>query len=150
MRPHISLNVRNVTTSAVFYEKVFAAPPQKLTKDYAKFDLREPPLNFSLVSTGGKISRINHLGIEMTDAEAVETWKARLGELGIVEQAQENVTCCFARQDKVWFSDPDGNNWEVFFVHEQLPVDGSLEATGCCTPKTGEATEPAAHACGCQ
>lgn len=148
MRPHISLNVRDVPTSAAFYEKVFAVSPQKLTQDYAKFDLREPPLNFSLVSSGGKISRINHLGIEMADPEAVEAWKRRLQGLGIAKRVEENVTCCFARQDKVWFSDPDGNSWEVFFVHEQLPVDSSLKATGCCTPESS--TAPAASACGCQ
>jgi catechol 2,3-dioxygenase-like lactoylglutathione lyase family enzyme len=55
MRPHLSLDVRNVPASVQFYQKVFGFAPQKQTVDYAKFDLRKPPLNFSLVSSRGRI-----------------------------------------------------------------------------------------------
>jgi catechol 2,3-dioxygenase-like lactoylglutathione lyase family enzyme len=150
MRPHLSLDVRNVPLSAAFYEKVFGLPPQKQTADYAKFDLSEPPLNFSLVSSTGKVSEVNHLGIEVADAEGVAAWERRLREQGIVDAVQENVTCCFARQDKVWFTDPDGNSWEVFTVHEQLPVEGSLASTGCCVPRTDSEAVTASSTCGCR
>ena len=150
MRPHLSLDVRNVPVSITFYEKVFGVPPQKQTTDYAKFDLIEPALNFSLVSSTGRVSEVNHLGIEVADAEAVTAWERRLREQGFVESVQENVTCCFARQDKVWFTDPDGNSWEVFTVHEQLPVEGPLAATGCCVPKTTAEADATPAACGCR
>lgn len=150
MRPHLSLDVRNVPASVEFYQKIFGVAPQKQTMDYAKFDLTEPPLNFSLVSSTERVSAVNHLGIEVADAEDVAAWEQRLREQGIVGSVQENVTCCFARQDKVWFADPDGNSWEVFTVHEQLSVEGPLAATGCCLPKaTGEATATPV-ACGCR
>ena len=93
---------------------------------------------------------MNHLGIEVTDAEAVAAWEQRLHEQGMVESVQKNVTCCFAKQDKVWFTDPDGNSWEVFTVHEQLPVGGPLAATGCCVPKTTAESDATAAACGCR
>lgn len=64
MRPHLSLDVRNVPQSVTFYEKVFGVPPQKQTVDYAKFDLIEPSLNFSLLSSTGRVSEVNHLGID--------------------------------------------------------------------------------------
>ena len=143
MRPHLSLDVRNVAASVEFYQKVFGVAPQKQTADYAKFDLAEPALNFSLVSSTEKVSRVNHLGIEVESVEEIARWKQRLQEQGILEKVEEGVACCFARQDKLWFTDPDGNPWEVFIVHEQLTVEGPLAQTGCCVPKGKGASEPA-------
>jgi catechol 2,3-dioxygenase-like lactoylglutathione lyase family enzyme len=134
MRPHLSLDVRNVPASVAFYQKVFGVAPQKQTQDYAKFDLIEPPLNFSLVSSTGRLSTVDHLGIEVEFIEELAVWKEHLQAHGILERLEENTSCCFARQDKLWFSDPDGNAWEIFTVHEQLPVDGTLSNTGCCIP----------------
>jgi hypothetical protein len=91
-------------------------------------------LNFSLVSSTGRLSSVDHLGIEVESVEEIAAWKERLQAQGILERVEENTACCFARQDKLWFSDPDGNAWEVFTVHEQLPVDGTLSSTGCCIP----------------
>ncbi len=134
MRPHMSLDVRNVPASVAFYQKVFGRLPQKRTEDYAKFDLKDPALNLSLVSSTGRISTVDHLGIEVDSVAEVAAWKTRLQDAGILDRVEENVACCFARQDKVWFTDPDGNAWEVFTVHEQLPVEGPLANTGCCVP----------------
>jgi extradiol dioxygenase family protein len=135
MRPHLSLDVRSVSASVEFYEKLFGVAPQKQTADYAKFDLSAPALNFSLVSSSGRVSSVDHLGIEVESTDEVAAWKRRLQDRGILEKVEENVACCFARQDKLWFSDPDGNAWEVFTVHEQLDVTGPLTNTGCCVPK---------------
>ncbi|GKS58567.1 glyoxalase/bleomycin resistance/dioxygenase family protein [Nitrospira sp.] len=134
MRPHLSLDVRDVPASVAFYQRVFAEEPQKRSDTYAKFDLTTPALNLSLVSSTGRVSKVNHLGIEVGTVEEVARWKQRLQEAGILDRVEENVACCYARQDKVWFSDPDGNAWEVFMVHEQLPVEGSIVNTGCCVP----------------
>ena len=143
MRPHISLDVRNVPASVEFYQKVFGVVPQKQTTDYAKFDLIEPLLNLSLLSTSGRVSVVNHLGIEVESADDIARWKQQLVEQGILEKIEEGIECCFARQDKLWFTDPDGNPWEVFTVHEQLAVTGTLKNTGCCVPKGKGASEPA-------
>ena len=132
MRPHLSIDVRDVPASVAFYEKVFGVAPQKQTEDYAKFDLTAPALNFSLLSTTGKISRVNHLGIEVESPDHIAAWKQRLQTQGILEKVEEDIACCFARQDKLWFTDPDGNAWEVFTVHEQLAVTGTLKESGCC------------------
>ena len=142
MRPHISLDVRDVAKSVAFYEKVFGETPQKQVADYAKFDLKNPILNFSLVSSTGAVSAVDHLGIEVETVEEIAEWKARLQHEGILEKVEDNVACCFARQDKLWFTDPDGNAWEIFTVHEQLEATGRLSQTGCCVPKTGGAHEP--------
>ncbi|MDO8356601.1 MAG: ArsI/CadI family heavy metal resistance metalloenzyme [Nitrospirota bacterium] len=144
MRPHLSLDVRNVPASVEFYRKVFGVAPQKQTTDYAKFDLREPALNFSLVSSPEKVSRVNHLGIEVESVDEIAMWKQRLQEQGILGKVEEGIACCFARQDKLWFTDPDGNVWEVFTVLEQLEVTGPLKNTGCCVPKSNGAARSAA------
>jgi len=134
MRPHLSLDVRNVPASVEFYQKVFGVAPQKQTMDYAKFGLTAPALNLSLVSSTGAVSAVNHLGIEVESADDIAMWKQRLQEQGILERIEEGVACCFAKQDKLWFTDPDGNPWEVFTVHEQFPATGTLKNTGCCVP----------------
>ena len=135
MRPHLSLDVRNVPASVEFYQKVFGVAPQKQTTDYAKFDLTAPALNLALVSSAGKVSAVNHLGIEVESVDDIAGWKQRLQEQGILETVEVGAECCFARQDKLWFTDPDGNAWEVSTVLEQLAVTGTLENTGCCAPK---------------
>lgn len=146
MRLHLSLDVRNVPASVEFYRKVFGLAPQKQATDYAKFDLTEPALNFSLVSSSEKVRRVNHFGIEVESVDEIAGWKQRLQEQGILEKVEEGIACCFARQDKLWFSDPDGNAWEVFTVLEQLEVTGPLKHTGCCLPTSSGAVQPAACA----
>jgi catechol 2,3-dioxygenase-like lactoylglutathione lyase family enzyme len=143
MRPHISLDVRNVAKSVEFYEKVFGVNPQKQVADYAKFDLASPALNFSLVSSTGEVSAVDHLGIEVGTIEEIAEWKARLQREEILEKVEDDIACCFARQDKLWFTDPDGNAWEIFTVHEQLEATGRVSQTGCCVPKKACAHEPA-------
>lgn len=135
MRAHISINVKDVKKSVNFYEKIFNQKPQKQSSDYAKFDLKEPSLNFSMQSKENMdISKVNHFGIEVETADEVMKWQKNLTEAGILKLVESDTKCCFARQDKVWFQDPDGNSWEVFFVHEQLPVVENKEKTSCCAP----------------
>ncbi len=132
MRIHLSLNVKNVAESVAFYEKVFGVKPRKQNSTYAKFDLNDPPLNFAMQSGKGEISRISHLGIEVDSQDEMMRWQKDLTEKGLVQLIESDTKCCFARQDKVWFADPDGNEWEVFYVREQLPISETMEQTACC------------------
>ena len=131
MRAHVSLNVKSVPESIEFYKKVFGVDPQKQTSSYAKFDLQNPSLNFSMQSGLGKLSQVSHFGIEVDSADEVVEWQKKLTEAGLVKLVESDTKCCFARQDKVWISDPDGNSWEIFFVHEQLPVNEENKKS-CC------------------
>lgn len=129
MRPHVSINVSDVGKSVEFYKRVFGLEPQKQTMNYTKFDL--PILNFTMQSgEHRKISQVNHLGIEVSSTDEVKGWESRLIQSGVLTTAEEGTNCCYAKQDKVWFQDPDGNALEVFVVHHQLPVtnpEGSLD-----------------------
>ena len=133
MRVHLSINVKNVAESVAFYEKVFGVKPQKRTSTYAKFDLNDPPLNFAMQSDGGEISRVSHFGIEAASADEMMRWQKELTEKGLVRLVESDTKCCFARQDKVWFTDPDGNEWELFYVYEQLPTTEKVEQAACCS-----------------
>ena len=74
-------------------------------------------------------NRLTMLGIEVDSPDEMLRWQKRLTEQGLVKLVESDTKCCFARQDKVWFTDPDGNAWEVFYVYEQLPV---TEMATCC------------------
>lgn len=131
MRAHISLNVKDVSKSVEFYSKLFGVDPQKKTSTYAKFDLKNPSLNFSMQPGSARLSQISHLGVEVDSPEELKDWEARLTQAGLIGTPEEQTNCCFARQDKIWFKDPDGNEWEVFHVYEQLPVTESNKSQ-CC------------------
>lgn len=133
MRIHLSMNVKNVSESVAFYEKVFGVKPQKQTSSYAKFDLNDPPLNFAIQSGKGEISRVSHFGIEVSSPDEMMKWQKELTEKGLARLIESDTKCCFARQDKVWLTDPDGNQWEIFYVHEQLPVTEKREQAACCS-----------------
>jgi catechol 2,3-dioxygenase-like lactoylglutathione lyase family enzyme len=127
MRPHVSINVRNLKNSVDFYSKVFGVKPQKQSESYAKFDLKSPALNFAMheVGEGRNKSQVNHFGIEVDSVDDVESWLKKVESQNLPTLKEEAANCCYAKQDKFWFEDPDGNSWEVFFVHEQLPVIGA-------------------------
>ena len=134
MRTHLSIYVKNVKESVEFYEMVFDIKPQKQNDNYAKFDIKDPSLNFSMQSHGDHpISQVNHLGVEVNSPKELTEWQERLESYGLVKKVESQTDCCFARQDKFWFEDPNGNSWEVFYVFEQLPIHPfALKGSQCC------------------
>ncbi len=87
-------------------------------------------------SPNANLSRVSHLGVEVDSEEEVREWKSKLEKAGILTRDEMAVDCCYAHQDKIWFSDPDGNEWEIFYVKEQLEVPTKQTQT-TCDPKTG-------------
>lgn len=137
MRAHVSINVKNIPETVAFYEKVFGVKPQKQTENYAKFDLQAPSLNFTMQSlASGETSRVNHFGVEVDSADAVQMWEKNLTDRGILSAPEMGTECCFAKQDKVWFQDPDGNSWEIFYVIEQLSLSPKPQV--CAPTSTGK------------
>src|SRR5262249_19649716 len=129
LKAHVALNVRDVTASVEFYRKLFGIEPVKLRLGYAKFDVQNPPLNISLnespVTAPGALS---HLGIQVASTDDVLAIRKQWNEAGLATRDEMQTTCCFAKQDKTWVQDPDGNQWEVFVVLE----DNLSESSGCC------------------
>lgn len=135
-RIHIGLNVTDLAQSRRFYELLLQTSPLKERSDYAKFEPEEPSVNLSLnqIPKGqGDNSARGHFGIQVQSSDAVEAAIQRFQSAGLKTRVQENTTCCYAVQDKVWVDDPDGNEWEVFVVLE-ADANRSKDETECCSP----------------
>ena len=153
LKAHLAINVRNVEQSIEFYRRLFGIEPSKVRTGYAKFDVQNPPLNFTLnegsVSPRGALS---HLGIQVRSTEDVLATRQKWQDAGLLTRDEMQTNCCYATQDKTWVRDPDGNEWEVFVVlqdnlGETAPCEcgtrvgdvasetlGEAAATSCCAP----------------
>lgn len=134
MKTHLSINISNLENSIDFYKKMFGAEPVKVRADYAKFDIANPPLNFTMnqrsFKQGGSLS---HLGLQVESTEEVLEIGKRWQENGLVTLDEMKTDCCYALQDKTWVQDPDGNRWEVFVVLGNTEGQENA-ASSCCSP----------------
>ncbi len=116
-RVQLALNVSDLEAAVTFYSKLFATEPAKRRPGYANFAIDEPPLKLVLLEDpDGGGGTLNHLGVEVATPEAVVAATSRLTESGLETATEDNVTCCYAVQDKVWVDDPDGAPWEIYTV----------------------------------
>jgi catechol 2,3-dioxygenase-like lactoylglutathione lyase family enzyme len=133
IKPHVSLNVTNIDASVAFYEKAFNVAATKRRPGYAKFDLQVPSLNLTMQEAPRTGVNASHFGIQVATTEDVIEAKARFEAGGLQTLTEEDTSCCYAVQDKVWIKDPDGNAWEVFVVKADVPVM-KADASTCCAP----------------
>jgi catechol 2,3-dioxygenase-like lactoylglutathione lyase family enzyme len=119
---HASLNVSDLERSVAFYAALLGAGPAKLYADYAKFEIDDPPLILSLkpkrACAGGPL---NHLGLRLVSVEQLRAVQDRLKAVGARIGVQDDVQCCYARQTKLWVTDPDETLWEVYVLHADVP-----------------------------
>ena len=149
-RVQLALNVSDLDEAVGFYSRLFGTEPAKLRPGYANFAIAEPPLKLVLIEGGGEPGSLNHLGVEVDSPDQVAAAGARLAAAGLASATEDEVTCCYAVQDKVWVDSPDGEPWEIYTVlaDAELPagelrgVDPSAD-TLCC----GAAPESAARCC---
>ena len=117
-RIQLALNVTNIDTAVKFYSKLFATGPAKREPGYANFAVSEPPLKLVLFENPSATGKLNYLGIEVETTEEVAAAGDRLQQADLTVRAEDQTTCCYAVQDKVWVTDPDGDGWEVYTVLE--------------------------------
>ncbi|HET6384175.1 MAG TPA: ArsI/CadI family heavy metal resistance metalloenzyme [Armatimonadota bacterium] len=145
LKTHISLNVADIPRSVAFYEAFFGVPAHKRRAGYANFDLADPALKLALQEnppTNGTGS-LNHLGIQVAAPEQVDAARKRLVDAGLATFDEGDTLCCYARRDKIWAHDPDGNGWEVYFL-----LDDMLDDEDHTGGRMGASTdEPAAAGC---
>ena len=115
-RVQLALNVSNLDAAVDFYARLFGTEPAKRRPGYANFAVEDPPLKLVLVEGGGAGATLNHLGVEVASTGEVTAAQVRLAGEGLATASEENVTCCYAVQDKVWVDDPDGAAWEIYTV----------------------------------
>ena len=158
-RFHVHLHVDDIDRSVAFYSKLFAAEPARLEADYAKWMLDDPRVNFA-ISTRGAAPGIDHLGLQTDDAGELAELKARAEAAGMALLDEGDTTCCYARSEKHWLTDPQGIAWEHFHTLDGIPVfsEGPALApsetkSACCAPKApsgrpiGITVKPASSCC---
>lgn len=143
-RLHLHVSVPDLDQAMAFYSTLFGAPPSVIKPDYAKWMLEDPRVNLA-ISCRARATGIDHVGIQVDSAGELAELAARLKAAGSETFDQEATTCCYARSDKSWVSDPAGVRWETFFTHGEATAYGEdeviPEAAGACCPA------PAAKAC---
>lgn len=143
-RVQLALNVPDIDEAIAFYSKLFATEPHKTKPGYANFEVADPPLKLVLFEAANATERINHLGVEVETSDDVWERQNRLTADG-VDATDGSGTCCFAKQDKVWVTAPDGA-WEIYAVLEDSDEFGKgvteipdlSDGVLCCVPNADQ------------
>jgi catechol 2,3-dioxygenase-like lactoylglutathione lyase family enzyme len=138
-RFHVHAHVEDLQASIAFYSKMFAAEPARVESDYAKWMLEDPRLNFAISTRGSKVG-VDHLGIQTDTEEELVVLKAQAEAADMTLLDVGETTCCYARSDKYWLTDPQGIAWEQFHSLGNIPVfseanQPSPVADACCAAK---------------
>jgi catechol 2,3-dioxygenase-like lactoylglutathione lyase family enzyme len=137
----LALNVSDIDAAVEFYTKLFGAEPAKRHPGYANFAISNPPLKLVLIEDAtarghGIGTALNHLGVEIETPEEVAAATGRLSGEGLATEVEDQTTCCYAVQDKVWVNDPDGAPWEVYTVLADASAESGIAGDGtCCIPE---------------
>jgi catechol 2,3-dioxygenase-like lactoylglutathione lyase family enzyme len=126
-RVQLALNVSDVDAAVEFYSRLFGVAPAKRRAGYANFAIDEPALKLVLIENAEAPATLNHLGVEVGSSGDVAAAQSRLAGEGLATATEAKVSCCYAVQDKVWVSDPDGAPWEIYTVL------ADAEVMGCAT-----------------
>jgi catechol 2,3-dioxygenase-like lactoylglutathione lyase family enzyme len=126
-RVQLAINVSDLERAVEFYGKLFGAEPAKRRPGYANFAVADPPLKLVLIQGEGQGGSLNHLGVEVFSTDEVASETKRLAGEGLDTRTEEQVSCCYAVQNKVWVTDPDGSPWEVYMVLADAP-----NLAACC------------------
>ncbi len=160
-RFHVHAHVEDLPASIAFYSKLFAAEPSRVESDYAKWMLDDPRINFAISTRGGRPG-IDHLGFQTDTAEELVELKARARAADMALLDEGTTSCCYARSEKHWVTDPQGIAWEHFHTLGTIPVFGEPKVTAddgtacCATPAPlgpaggqpiGIAVKPASSCC---
>jgi catechol 2,3-dioxygenase-like lactoylglutathione lyase family enzyme len=141
MRVQLALNVVNLDEAIEFYSNLFGVKVNKRKAGYANFAIDEPPLKLVLFENPDADERLNHLGVEVFDDADVKIATDRLVAAGLADSVEDEQTCCYATQNKVWALDPQGLRWEYYRIVEDTErfgkgsdVEAGAKAAsgGCC------------------
>jgi catechol 2,3-dioxygenase-like lactoylglutathione lyase family enzyme len=147
-RMHVHVSVRDLDASVRFYSTLFAATPSVVEADYAKWMLDDPRVNFA-ISTRGTPAGIEHLGIQVADADELHEVYERLEKADAPVLEEGETVCCYAKSEKSWIEDPQGIRWETFLTTGESTIYGNeppKSAAACCVP-SGVSNQAAGGAC---
>ncbi|MFI9806594.1 ArsI/CadI family heavy metal resistance metalloenzyme [Streptomyces sp. NPDC052301] len=151
-RAQLALRVSDLEASITFYSKLFGTEPAKRRQGYANFAIAEPPLKLVLIEgEPGQETRLDHLGVEVESTAQVDVATSRLRDAGLATFEENDTSCCYALQDKVWVHGPGKEPWEVYVVKADADTlgksaDPHATGDGCCT---GQAAGDVSASAGC-
>jgi catechol 2,3-dioxygenase-like lactoylglutathione lyase family enzyme len=147
-RLHIHVSVDDLSQSIRFYSALFGREPTKQKRDYAQWRLDDPRINFAISARGAKAG-IDHLGIQVEEADELEEVRARLKKANLATFAEGETTCCYARSDKTWVEDPSGIAWEAYrtMAEAEFFNEAGVNATACCAPERASIEAPVNSGC---
>ncbi|MER7367485.1 ArsI/CadI family heavy metal resistance metalloenzyme [Nonomuraea wenchangensis] len=132
-RVQLALRVADLEGSIAFYSKLFGAEPAKRRPGYANFAIAEPPLKLVLIEgEEGEATRLDHLGVEVEDTAQVNAAAQRLKDAGLATFEENDTSCCYALQDKVWVHGPGAEPWEVYVVKGDADTLTKETDSACC------------------
>jgi hypothetical protein len=120
-RFHVHVHVEDLARNIAFYSAMFNQAPARTEDDYAKWMLEDPPVNFA-ISTRGTATGVDHLGIQVDNKEDLEALRSNAAKADMAILDDGETTCCYARSDKYWVTDPQGIAWEQFHTLDNIPV----------------------------
>ena len=145
-RVQLALNVSNLAEAIRFYSQLFNTAPAKVRDGYANFAIVNPPLKLVLIEGDGEPGSLNHLGVEVENTQLVQDAITQLQSAGLATDIEEQTTCCYAVQDKVWVNAPDGEPWEVYSVLADAEAM-RVEDSECCATDTAQPVSLKTNAC---
>ncbi len=131
MRVQLALNVDDLEKAVEFYSNLFNAKVNKRKPGYANFAIEQPPLKLVLFENPGASQRLNHLGVEVFDDADIRSATARLKAADLMDSVEDEQTCCYATQNKVWALDPQGMRWEYYRLVEDSESFGRPAPVEC-------------------
>ncbi|GAB2460780.1 glyoxalase [Hymenobacter qilianensis] len=122
-RFHVNVRIKDLTESVAFYTALFGTAPTVLKEDYAKWMLEDPRINFA-ISLHPENAGIEHLGIQAESPEELAEVYGRLKNAKAAVREEGKCTCCYAKSEKSWITDPQGVDWEAFYTFGSATVYG--------------------------
>ena len=145
-RFHVHLGVPDLEAGIRFYAGLFGFQPTVRKDDYAKWMLDDPRVNFAISQRPNGRKGLNHLGMQAESADELAELRIRFEAADrTTTVAETDVSCCYARSDKHWVTDPQGIAWEAFHTLDTIPVyDGTAcgDAQSACGGDASEASSP--------
>lgn len=123
---HVAVYVEDIPKAVEQYRRILGIEPAKVRHDYAKFELADPPVIFSL-NAGGEPGKLSHLGIRYSGTGEVASEMARTKQAGVPLFNQGTTTCCYAKADKYWVKDADNIAWEMYTLLEDVDAETAAD-----------------------
>ncbi len=94
------LNVSSLSKAKKFYSALIGIAPTKEKDDYLQWKINNPSLNLSIKSNATEAFGVNHLGIEASSDEELQSLYLQAKNANVAMEEEGLTTCCYAKSQK--------------------------------------------------